>query len=1175
MKLQTIFEKKVDRHIEGVIKADDEESLKVEIDEYVLTNQIIKRLDRFLDAYLNYTGANGVWLSGFFGSGKSHLLKMLALLLENRTVEGSSVLDLFLSRKEIQDEEILKKDLERAVTIPSRSILFNIDQKADVISKTEIDALLSVFVKVFDEACGYYGKQGYVAQLERELDEAGKLDDFKGEFQSASGKDWEFGRQRLQRFSEATDQAYGKATCQNTIGVLSKYKADYKVSIEDFAEQVNDYVNRQGKDFRLNFFVDEVGQYIAENTKLMTNLQTIAESLATKSRGRAWIIVTAQQDMDAVVGEMGQQQGNDFSKIMARFATKMSLTSANVDEVIQKRLLLKNEAGVGLLSDLYHQQENNLKTLFDFADGAKHYKNFKDREHFIRCYPFIPYQFTLFQVAIQSLSNHSAFEGKHSSVGERSMLGVFQQVAVHISDCGVGDLATFDLMFEGLRSSIKSQIQQAVIIAEKNLDNQFAIKLLKALFLVKYVKDYKATIRNLCVLMLDSFDRDLSDLRKEVEGALNLLEQQTYIQRNGEEYEFLTDDEKDVEQEIKNTAVEPADIAGELAKVVFDQVLRSKKIRYDDNGQDYAFSRKLDDQLHGRESELGIHVISPFHDHAGKEEIVRMQSMGRDELLVVMNPDERLIRDLMMYKRTEKYVRQNVSVTQQDAIKKILTEKSFQNQERYRDLQQRVKTQLGKARLFVNGEEIEQGGEEPIGRITKGFYRLIQAVYPNLRMLRGVTYSESDINGFLQQGEAGLFADDKATVSEAEQEILAFIQTNNQGGVRTSLKSLIERFEKKPYGWYQASILCITAKLSARGKIEVRNDSDVLEDATLERALKNSHGYPQVLITPQLAFSAGQVRLLKDFFSDFFDSPATSGEAKALAKETGEAFQKLQTELAQLASHIKEYPFLAALGEPRERIQEIAGKPYTFYLADLGKVEDSLLDLKEQVLDPIRQFMSGSKKELYNQARQFLQAQEANFAYVGGDKGQKIRELLESSDCYKGNTIQQVKTQVESLGQEIFAQVQEERNRAMETVQGLRDQLEAMSEYRQLSEDQQQQLGQPFETFLRDSEGQPLIAVLRESASRFKTVTYPQLLNRMTTFLEPPQPAGEYEETGEHDDEQPGVKEPPPVQFVSSSTLPICFAKSCLSDSQDVEEYLDAFRKVLLQEIEAGKRVTI
>ena len=177
MTLKTIFNKPVDRPIEGVIKADDEASLRLEIEEYVLTNEVEKRLESFLDAYNNYEGANGVWVSGFFGSGKSHLLKMLALLLENRQIDGASSLDLFLPK--CGDNEILRGDLKRAVAIPSKSILFNIDQKADVISKTQIDALLAVFVKVFDEMCGYYGKQGHIAQFERDLDSRGLYEQFR------------------------------------------------------------------------------------------------------------------------------------------------------------------------------------------------------------------------------------------------------------------------------------------------------------------------------------------------------------------------------------------------------------------------------------------------------------------------------------------------------------------------------------------------------------------------------------------------------------------------------------------------------------------------------------------------------------------------------------------------------------------------------------------------------------------------------------------------------------------------------------------------------------------------------------------------------------------------------------------------------------------------------------
>jgi hypothetical protein len=1182
MTLKTIFNKPVDRPIEGVIKADDEASLRLEIEEYVLTNEVEKRLESFLDAYNNYEGANGVWVSGFFGSGKSHLLKMLALLLENRQIDGASALDLFLPK--CGDNEILRGDLKRAVAIPSKSILFNIDQKADVISKTQIDALLAVFVKVFDEMCGYYGKQGHIAQFERDLDSRGLYDQFKSAYESIAGRTWQKGREQALLEAKNIAKAYAQATGgdeASAMGILDKYRSQYRVSIEDFAEQVHAYIERQSPDFRLNFFVDEVGQYIAENVKLMTNLQTIAESMATKCRGRAWVIVTAQEDMGTVVGEMGKQQGNDFSKIQARFANRMKLTSADVAEVIQKRLLTKNEEGIRLLSDIYHAQSNNFKTLFDFADGSQTYRNYRDREHFIQSYPFIPYQFALFQSVIQNLSQHSAFEGKHSSVGERSMLGVFQQVAILIGNHEIGQLATFDLMFEGIRTALKSNIQRAIIQAENHLDGPFAIRLLKTLFLVKYVKEFKPTLRNLCVLMLDGFNQDLPALRKQVEEALSLLEQQTYVQRNGELYEYLTDEEKDVEQEIKNTEVESSDVADELEKIVFDHVIKHRKIRYDENGQDYPFSRKLDDRLHGREYELAIHVISPFHENAESESILRMQSMGRDELLVLMPADERLVRDILMYKRTEKYIRQNISITQQEAVKRILTDKGFQNGERYAELQQRVQSLMGKAKLFVAGADIEIGSEDAQTRVLRGFHELISRAYPNLRMLRGITYTENDIAKCLKHSQQGLFGNDATSLAESEQELLAFIQSNNRGGVRTTLKNLLEKFERKPYGWYYAAVLCTLANLCARGKVEVRADGNLLEEDELERALRNNHGHGNVVLEPQVEFTASQVRALKGFFADFFDAPPPASEAKALGKETGTALQELMHQLNPLAAQAAQYPFLNALTPVLEKLKELTGKPYTWYLTELTRQEDALLDMKESVIDPVRKFMSGPQKGIFDNARKFVQTQEPNFAYIEGDESAQVVASLTDPECFKGNRMQQVKTQVETLQEKVTAQIEAEIAKAKETVAALKGRLCGMAEFDALNGDQQEQITRPFNEFNAAIERQKLIAVIRDTLRRFEESDYQRLLSQMTSWAQPaptPEPAPEPGETAKPDEgtkPTPPAKPEPRIEYVPSRSVKVSFDKAWLADETDVERYLESMREALLDEIRKGKRIQV
>lgn len=1174
--LRDIFEKPVDRAIEGVIKADDEASLRVELEEYVITNEIERQLEKFLDAYNNYGTANGVWISGFFGSGKSHLLKMLALLLENRDIGGRSAYELF--KQKCAHNEILAADLRKAISIPSKSILFNIDQKADVISKGQIDALLSVFQKVFDEMGGYYGKQPHIAQFERDLDSRGVLQAFREAYQSVAGKSWERGREQALLESANVAKAYAQATGTNPAegeNILTRYRQDFRSSIEDFAEKAKAYIDAQKPGFRLNFFVDEVGQYIADNIKLMTNLQTIAESLNTKCRGRAWIVVTAQQDMASVIGDMNQRQENDFSKIQARFANRMPLNSADVAEVIQKRLLKKTEPGIRTLSDLYHRESNNLKTLFDFTDGSIRLENFRDRDHFIHSYPFIPYQYPLFQLAIQNLSQHNAFEGKHSSVGERSMLGVFQEVAVRLADLPVGGLATFDQMFEGIRTALKSNVQQSILIAEKNLGDEFATRVLKALFLVKYVKGFKSTARNVAILMLDKFDMDLTKHKRRVDDALSLLEQNTYIQRNGELFEFLTDEEKDVEQEIKGIEVDTAEIAKELETLIFDGVIKSRKLRHEASSQDYAFARYLDDRLLGRDYELAINVITPFHEQSGNAETTAMRTMSRDELAIVLNPDSRFVSDLMMFKRTDKYVRQARAVTQQPSIERIVREKGEQNSSRQRDLTLKARALVGDARLFVRGEEIEVRSEDAQGRIERAFQTLVDKVHVNLGMLRGIAYSEKEVGRFLTHGNDGMFGEDGANLTEAEQEILNFTQSNARNGVRTTVKAVVERFERKPYGWSYPAILCTTASLLGRGKIEARSDGSPLEGDALLRGLQNAHALGNIVLELQVEFTPAQTRKLKEFFREFFDEQPAGAEGKALGIETAEAFGKVKKELSDLEGQSSRYPFLSALASLQNALREVTGKPYAWYLQNLSRHEDRLIDLKESILDPIRRFMGGGQKVIYDEARSFLADQSANFGYGGEDQAHVIREVLDDPNCFKGNAIQQMKGALDGLTAELNERIAAERKTAIADVEELRGKLRALPEFAFLAEPGRQEIEAGFSAILETIGTSKLIAVIRERVSGFRASVYPALLGRVTA--PPPVTKG-----GGHDDArgvEEGTSASPPVpaqlEYVAASALRVTYAKPYLADERDVDAYLDTLRKKLIAEIRAGKRVTV
>ncbi len=430
-------------------------------------------------------------------------------------------------------------------------------------------------------------------------------------------------------------------------------------------------------------------------------------------------------------------------------------------------------------------------------------------------------------------------------------------------------------------------------------------------------------------------------------------------------------------------------------------------------------------------------------------------------------------------------------------------------------------------------------------------------------MLRGITYAEKDITRFLQESGDTLFVNDGMMLSEPEQEMLSLIQSNKNGGVRTTLKGIVERFERKPYGWYLAAILCVLSKICARGKVEVRLDGNLLEDAELEKALLNTHAHPNIVLEPQVDFTASQIRQLKEFFKDFFDAPPNASEAKALGHETAKAFESLLLNLTSIAAKYEQYPFLKTLDTPIEQIKELYSKPYSFYLTDLLSQEDPLLDMKESILDPIRNFMSGSSKALYDEAHKFLQSQEPNLAYADGDEALEIEGILADPSCFKGNRMQQLKTLIGALESKVNEQLSKEKAEARESINSLRNRIQGMEEFSQLSPEQQDELTQRFDGFAQQLKQQTLIAVLRDRKRQFEENIYPQLLRQIDTWLKP--------ESKEAD----GKKKASKAEYISSRSIPVTYEKAWLADEQDVDGYLAALKEAIMREIKKGKRIQI
>lgn len=347
MLIKDIFAKPIDRNIQGVIKVGQakDENVQQELEEYVVTKELQKHFKTIFDAYQRSintpTDKMGVWIQGFFGSGKSHFLKIISYLLANREVNGKKAIDYFKEDGKIKDPLTLAT-MERCTQINTDVILFNIDSKSDAGGKKDKNGIVNVFLKVFNEMQGL-STIPHLADLERRLIKEEKFDAFKAAFKEINGSEWEAERHEFDWIQDDIKEVTLKIDFMSESAIdnfLEKASGDYLISISDFAELVKKYLDSKESDHHIAFLVDEVGQYVGGNRELTLQLQTVVEDLGRICEGRAWVLVTSQEAIDHVTN-FENNSDNDFSKIKDRFATTVSLSSANADEVIKERILKK------------------------------------------------------------------------------------------------------------------------------------------------------------------------------------------------------------------------------------------------------------------------------------------------------------------------------------------------------------------------------------------------------------------------------------------------------------------------------------------------------------------------------------------------------------------------------------------------------------------------------------------------------------------------------------------------------------------------------------------------------------------------------------------------------------------------------------------------------------------
>lgn len=1024
MQIKNMFEKDIDRDIKGVIKVgqNDDENIYQELDEYVVTNELLKHFTKFFSSYnkgiQSPTDDIGVWISGFFGSGKSHFLKILSYILDsNLKVHGRKPIDFFKEDGKIKDSMVIG-DMEAATNVSSDVVLFNIDSKSSSQSSSNKDDILNVFVKVFNEMQGYCGGMPFLADFEKKLDAKNKFEEFKTEFENINGMDWEESRDEFYFISDDIIQSVvniGFMSENEANNWASKAEENFKYSIEDFANEVNEYCINKGNNHHVIFLVDEVGQYIADDTKLMLNLQTIVEELGIKCHGKAWVVVTSQQNIDDITRDI---KGMDFSKIQGRFKTRLSLSSSNVDEVIRRRILAKTDVAQKTLEAEYPSFEPILKNILTFEKSAE-MKTYENARDFANIYPFVPYQFNRVQDVLTSIREHSS-SGKHMADGERSMLALFQESAIEIKNGSEGQLVPFNIFYNAIEQFIDHTNSQVINKARDNKElYPFDVEVLKVLFMIKYVKEIKSTSKNLTTLLISNINEDRLELQNKVDKSLSRLLEQTLIQKNGEVYSFLTNEEQDINREIKNQIVDNGEVLDNAANRIFQEIYPKNKYRYS-NRYNFQFNQSIDNKkINNREFDIGMRIITPFYtsdlsdcsqatfEESNMHNILKGLSESNNEVVV------HLLSDLTVFDEIKEALQIQKYLTKKSAEMKV--ELRSRKQEEYNDKIERIKlfleSSIKDAIIYIKGDKVDIAEKNVESRLDESMGKLVDKVYNKLSYM-DFAPDKSDIKKELTNEYQQTLIASETKAMNAVNDMDSYISDQSKLHNTLTLKSLINRYSKAPYGFVNLDVQWLLASLFAQKRIVLTINSDEISlrntDASkiLDYLTKNEY-LEKLLVSEKEVIDSSKIRKVKEVLKEVYSLNLTHDNDERIMDE----FKRVNTsKIEEIDKCLLEfrisnkYPGKSILEESKELFNDANNKKNTLQFYNyVSDNDEEFLDLADD-LDPVLAFFNGSQKAIFDESREVSKVYEENINLINdsdlSDVASEIDRIISMPNPY-------------------------------------------------------------------------------------------------------------------------------------------------------------------------------
>lgn len=726
-----------------------------------------------------------------------------------------------------------------------------------------------------------------------------------------------------------------------------------ETSIAQLVSEMKEYVDNKPDDFRLLFMVDEVGQYVGGDTDLLINLQSLVEKIGSECGGKIWVVCTGQEAIDEII----KARENEFSRIQARFKTRLSLTSSSADEVIQKRILKKKPEVKPALEQVYNQNDSVLRNLFSFTDAILDIKGYTGPQDFTRNFPFVPYQFIIMQKVFAEIRKHGN-SGKHLSGGERSMLSGFQEAAQKIQDKDEYALAPFYLFYDTVHTFLDSSIRRVIERCQKAADNgdgieQQDVDVLKLLYLIRYVDDIPANLDNIVILMADDIRLDKITMREKVRGSLDRLLSQNYIGRSGDTYNFLTDEEQDIQRDIyKNTQVDTSAIVERIGHMIFADIYTTKKYRH--GKYDFPFDQMVDTTSIGAVTGgMRLSIMTVATDTIEKSEL-RLMTESKNQAIVVLS-ETPYYESLEKAMKVRKYVKQRNVAQLPKSVQDIIRNHQDEATKYESSAEENLKKAIIGAEFYVDGEHIEIKGGDAKSKLNQALEYLVTHVYSELGLITKNADTDADVLAVLN-GEhlsgvmPGLEENHDAAVKMEE-----YLEMQDAKKLPTSMADVQSRYQAIPYGWKEIDIAVVAAMLIYEQKVTIKYGGETIQPGNpkLPDMLRKKSEIGKTSISKRQVITATKMRAVKELLREYFEVMDVPDDEDGLVRYIVEKFEAQKTHYEELNKRYigHKYPDHHLVTNALSLMESVLSqrKDNTALIDRLLKEEDKLLDNKDDM----------------------------------------------------------------------------------------------------------------------------------------------------------------------------------------------------------------------------------